>query len=414
MKGIMNIKQLNTTFIFSTEIVSFMNNQILPFSKETVQEIENKEIKLAFVVFILTVVWFIRFVKHQFKMWEKGFGRTSNLGSNSMSKGSVGSVSNYEITATPIELEDGTIKVGNISFDPLNILGKGCEGTFVYKGKFDNRDVAVKRVLAACFSIADREVDLLRESDEHPNVVRYFCMEQCKQFRYIALELCVATLQDYVEGRYEHHKLDVTKVFLQATLGVAYLHSLDIAHRDIKPQNVLISSPNRRGEVRAMISDFGLCKKLKVGRMSFSRRSGVAGTEGWIAPEMLLGHRSTTCMVDIFSMGCVYYYMSTGGRHPFGTPFHRQANILSGQRELGLLDTERQHTQISLLETMLAAEPADRPPCSALLKHPVFWSKDKILTFLQDVSDRVEKEEGDSALLAVVERGGKVVTRGDW
>ena len=132
---------------------------------------------------------------------------------------------------------------------------------------------------------------MLRESDEHPNVVRYFCMEQCRQFRYIALELCAATLQDYVEGRYQHDKLDVTKIFQQSVQGLAYLHSLDIAHRDIKPHNVLISAPNRKGEVRAMISDFGLCKKLKVGRMSFSRRSGVAGTEGWIAPEMLLGHR---------------------------------------------------------------------------------------------------------------------------
>lgn len=36
-----------------------------------------------------------------------------------------------------------------------------------------------------------------------------------------------------------------------------------------------------------MISDFGLCKKLAVGRHSFSRRSGVPGTEGWIAPEVL-------------------------------------------------------------------------------------------------------------------------------
>ena len=42
----------------------------------------------------------------------------------------------------------------------------------LYRGTFDNRDVAVKRVLAACFSIADREVELLRESDEHPNVIR--------------------------------------------------------------------------------------------------------------------------------------------------------------------------------------------------------------------------------------------------
>ena len=70
------------------------------------------------------------------------------------------------------------------------------------RGKFDNRDVAVKRVLAACFTIADREVELLRESDEHPNVVRYFCMEQDRQFRYIALEYCCATLHDYVTGNY--------------------------------------------------------------------------------------------------------------------------------------------------------------------------------------------------------------------
>ncbi len=76
-----------------------------------------------------------------------------------------------------------------------------------------------------------------------------------------------------------------------------------LRNRDIKPQNVLISMPGRRGDVRAMISDFGLCKKLKVGRMSFSRRSGVAGTEGWIAPEMMDGERSNTCAVDIFSLG---------------------------------------------------------------------------------------------------------------
>ena len=38
-------------------------------------------------------------------------------------------------------------------------------------------------------------INFFRESDEHPNVIRYFCMEQCRQFRYIALELCAATLQ---------------------------------------------------------------------------------------------------------------------------------------------------------------------------------------------------------------------------
>lgn len=46
----------------------------------------------------------------------------------------------------------------------------------IFRGKFDNRDVAVKRLLPECFTFADREVELLRESDQHSNVIRYFCM----------------------------------------------------------------------------------------------------------------------------------------------------------------------------------------------------------------------------------------------
>jgi serine/threonine-protein kinase/endoribonuclease IRE1 len=70
-------------------------------------------------------------------------------------------------------------------FNPSEILGKGCDGTFVYKGLYDRRDVAVKRLLPDCFMVADREVALLRESDAHPNVIRYFCTEQDRQFKYI-------------------------------------------------------------------------------------------------------------------------------------------------------------------------------------------------------------------------------------
>lgn len=72
-----------------------------------------------------------------------------------------------------------------------------------FRGQFDNRPVAVKRILPECFSFADREVQLLRESDEHPNVIRYFCTERDRQFQYIAIELCSSTLQEV----WQTHKL---------------------------------------------------------------------------------------------------------------------------------------------------------------------------------------------------------------
>lgn len=70
-------------------------------------------------------------------------------------------------------------------------------------------------------------------------------------------------------------------------------------HRDIKPQNVLLSFPDNKGGLKVMISDFGLCKKLNYGKASFSRRSGITGTEGWIAPEMIRGQRTVSLYINL-------------------------------------------------------------------------------------------------------------------
>uniref|UniRef100_A0A8C3M0T5 Serine/threonine-protein kinase/endoribonuclease IRE1 n=1 Tax=Chrysolophus pictus TaxID=9089 RepID=A0A8C3M0T5_CHRPC len=310
------------------------------------------------------------------------------------------------------------VMVGKISFNPKDVLGHGAEGTIVYRGTFDNRDVAVKRILPECFSFADREVQLLRESDEHPNVIRYFCTEKDRQFQYIAIELCAATLQEYVEQKaFSHHGLQPITLLQQTTSGLAYLHSLSIVHRDLKPHNILISMPNAHGKVKAMISDFGLCKKLAVGRHSFSRRSGVPGTEGWIAPEMLSEDckENPTYTVDIFSAGCVFYYVVSEGSHPFGKSLQRQANILLGAYSLEFLDAGR-HDIVArdLIEQMINMDPQKRPSASCVLKHPFFWSLEKQLQFFQDVSDRIEKEALDGPIVKQLERGGREVVKMDW
>ncbi|KAL3272858.1 hypothetical protein HHI36_014319 [Cryptolaemus montrouzieri] len=371
---------------------------------------ENKELQLTVIVLFGCLIAMFFYLQVQVREIQN----LSQNGSKTSQNGSSGK--NSSITAYSEELPDGMVKVGKITFHPDQLLGKGCEGTFVYRGEFDSRKVAVKRLLPECFSFADREVTLLRESDAHPHVVRYYCMEQDRMFRYIALELCQATLSEYIKGTCGPLAIKPLEILQQATLGLAHLHSLDIVHRDIKPHNVLISMKDSKGNVKAMISDFGLCKKLQVGRVSFSRRSGVTGTDGWIAPEMLHGKERTTCAVDLFSLGCLYYYVLSNGEHPFGDSLRRQANILSGVSNLSSL--KGSDWQINLQKPLIAAliseKPEERPTCSAVLAYPIFWDASKILSFFQDVSDRVEKADENDPVLQSLESDGTNIVQIDW
>uniref|UniRef100_A0A672GBD8 Serine/threonine-protein kinase/endoribonuclease IRE1 n=1 Tax=Salarias fasciatus TaxID=181472 RepID=A0A672GBD8_SALFA len=310
------------------------------------------------------------------------------------------------------------VQVGKISFTSSEVLGHGTAGTFVFRGKFDGRQVAVKRILPECFEVAEREVQLLRESDTHPNVIRYFCTERDRLFTYIAIELCTATLQQYVEDPSCFPELSPITLLEQTICGLSHLHSLNIVHRDLKPRNILLSGPSALGRVRALISDFGLCKKIPEGRCSFSLRSGIPGTEGWIAPEVLRdtpGNKPTAA-VDVFSAGCVFYYVVSRGQHPFGDALRRQVNILSGEYSLShfMEDIHDDVIAQDLIEQMISAEAESRPSTACILKHPFFWSPEKQLLFFQDVSDRIEKEPADSPIVVKLETAGRAVVRTNW
>ncbi|KAK1886830.1 Serine/threonine-protein kinase/endoribonuclease IRE1 [Dissostichus eleginoides] len=303
------------------------------------------------------------------------------------------------------------VHVGKISFTPSEVLGHGTAGTFVFRGNFDGRQVAVKRILPECFEVAEREVQLLRESDTHPNVIRYFCTERDRLFTYIAIELCTATLQQYVEDPSGFPELNPITLLGQTMCGLSHLHSLNIVHRDLKPRNILLSGPSALGRVRALISDFGLCKKIPEGRCSFSLRSGIPGTEGWIAPEVLRdtpGNKPTAA-VDVFSAGCVFYYVVSRGQHPFGDKLRRQVNILSGEYSLShfMEDIHDDVIAHDLIKRMICAEAGSRPSTACVLKHPFFWSPEKQLLFFQ-------KEPADSPIVVRLEAAGRAVVRTNW
>lgn len=122
----------------------------------------------------------------------------------------------------------------------LTFLGYGSHGTVVLKGTWGSRPVAVKRLLSDFTRLASQEVKLLQASDDHPNVIRYYCQEKRDNFLYIALDLCQASLADLMESpdRYREMAsgLDRKRAMREITRGVEHLHGMKIIHRDIKPQ----------------------------------------------------------------------------------------------------------------------------------------------------------------------------------
>ncbi|ANB15706.1 bifunctional endoribonuclease/protein kinase IRE1 [Sugiyamaella lignohabitans] len=390
---------------------------------------------------------------------------TNSLDNESSNTGS-GAISNVKLPESPatpgLILPNSTLssEASGLQASPLtvskDIIGYGSQGTVVYRGFFENREVAVKRMLLNFYDLASQEVALLQESDDHPNVIRYYCKYQSDQFLYIALELCPGNLEDVIEKPYKFEELvdrmNPIQVLYQIASGLKHLHSLKIVHRDIKPQNILVAPPKwvhskvmngkqPYGPVRMLISDFGLCKKLEGDQSSFwPTTTQAAGTAGWTAPEISMGGRypgniSTTSStdlvtnisnqrrltraVDIFSLGCVFYYILSNGQHPFGINSKRESNIEDNNYSLTEFDDPYVPNNVEakdLISRMISFNPNDRPDASSVLLHPLFWSQQKRLDFLLKISDRFEADarEEYSELLSILERDAFEVVGHDW
>ena len=208
------------------------------------------------------------------------------------------------------------IKIGMIIGDRYEILEKIGTGGMsdVYKAKDHklNRFVAVK-VLKQEFSENANFVSKFRIEAQaaaglmHPNIVNVYDVGEEDGIHYIVMELVEGiTLKKYIEKKARLSVKEATSIAIQVSMGIEAAHNNEIIHRDIKPQNIIIS---KEGKVK--VTDFGIAKAATSNTVS----SNVMGSVHYTSPEQARGGYSDA-KSDIYSLGITLFEMLTG-RVPF-------------------------------------------------------------------------------------------------
>ena len=208
------------------------------------------------------------------------------------------------------------IKIGMLIGDRYEILEKVGTGGMsdVYKAKCHklNRFVAVK-VLKQEFSENENFVSKFKVEAQaaaglmHPNIVNVYDVGNENGINYIVMELVEGiTLKKYIEKKARLSVKEAISIAIQVSMGIEAAHNNHIIHRDIKPQNIIIS---KDGKVK--VTDFGIAKAATSNTIT----SNVMGSVHYTSPEQARGGFSDE-KSDIYSLGITLFEMLTG-RVPF-------------------------------------------------------------------------------------------------
>ena len=204
------------------------------------------------------------------------------------------------------------INIGAVISGRYEIIEKIGTGGMadVYRAKDHrlNRSVAVK-ILKNEYSEDAKFVTKFRQEAQaiaclsHPNIVGVYDVGQEQDMHYIVMEFVDGiTLKKYIEQKGKLSVREAVGIGLQIANGLEAAHANHIIHRDIKPQNILISKDGT-----AKVSDFGIAKAASSNTIT----ANAMGSVHYISPEQARGGFSDE-KSDIYSLGITMYEMVTG------------------------------------------------------------------------------------------------------
>ena len=254
-------------------------------------------------------------------------------------------------------------------------LGRGgMARVFLALDTKHNRHVAVKVIRPGLAASLGRE-RFLREIAiaarlRHPNIVPLYDSGDANGVLYFVMP--------YEEGQSLRQRLDLTAplaaseyvgVLRDVARALAYAHEQGVVHRDIKPDNVMLSG----GAV--VVADFGIAKAVSVAQgisdstTTLTQTGSGIGTPTYMAPEQAVGDPATDHRADIYSFGCLAYELISGKAPFHDLPLHQliAAHVATVPVALQTVTPHVNARMASLVMQCLEKEPADRPQTAKAL-----------------------------------------------
>ncbi len=256
-------------------------------------------------------------------------------------------------------------------------------------GRFELKELLGSGGMAAVYRAWDREAgrpcavkvlgDLLSRDEEfrrrfrreaeavmgltHSRIVAVYGWGEADPHHYIAMEYVPGgTLHDLLRRRGRLPEAEALRIASEVADALAYAHDRDVIHRDIKPQNVLLTE---RGHVK--VADFGIARTLDAAT-NLTRTGTVMGSAHYISPEQARGDPAGPAS-DQYSLGVVLYELLSGQ-----VPFSGEAPVSIALKhlhepppDLRRIRPDLSPATVTLVERLLAKDPDGRYPSAAYL-----------------------------------------------
>ncbi|CAF0816387.1 unnamed protein product [Adineta steineri] len=214
--------------------------------------------------------------------------------------------------------------IGDYQYSKRDLIGHGAFA-IVFLGHSKNspdQQVAIKQItkkqLAKSQSLLEKEIKILKELTKlkHENLVALLDCKESQNNVYLVMEYCNGgDLADYLQAKQTLSEDTIAIFFRQIAAAIRACHEHNVVHRDLKPQNILLSHPDKNNprvqDIILKIADFGFARFLSDGVMAGT----LCGSPMYMAPEVIRSLQYDG-KADLWSIGTIMYQCLTG-KAPF-------------------------------------------------------------------------------------------------